>query len=70
MGGCHMSDKLTPTLSFDDEPTEIRFAVDVDIVIDIMNGKHVFFNFDPLEWVIVLGGVSLIIFALGKSGLI
>jgi hypothetical protein len=65
-----MSDKHIPTQSSDDEPTELRPAADADIVIDITNGKHVSFNLDPLEWVIVLGGVSLIIFALGKSGLI
>lgn len=65
-----MSDKLTPTEPSESEDSRIAPASDADIVIDITNGKHVSFNLDPLEWVIVLGGISVIIVALGKSGLV
>lgn len=65
-----MSNKSTPTESSDEEDVTTPVLPDSDIIIDISNGKHIQFNLDPVEWVIVLLGVSAIIWALGNSGLV
>lgn len=65
-----MSDKHIPTEPSESNDSSIEPVADADIVIDITNGKHVSFNLDPVEWVIFLGGISVIIYALGKSGLV
>lgn len=66
-----MSDAQTPTPPSDEsESVGISAKSDSDIVIDITNGKHIQFNLDPVEWVIVLSGFALIIWVFGHSGLV
>ena len=67
MEGSHMSDKPTQTTPSEEEETPPPGS---DIVVDITNGKKVHFNLDPVEWIILFCGLSLVIWALGNSGLV
>lgn len=63
-----MPTKSTQTKASDEEETPLH--PESDIVVDITNGKKVHFNLDPVEWIILFCGVSLVIWALGNSGLV
>lgn len=64
-----MSTKPTQAPPSEDE-VETEPVPDSDIIVDITNGKKVHFNLDPLEWLILFGGLSLLIWTLGNSGLL
>ena len=64
-----MSTKPTQAPPSEDE-VETAPVPDSDIIVDITNGKKVHFNLDPLEWLILFGGLSLLIWTLGNSGLL
>lgn len=65
-----MSEEQTPAQPSKDDSTNEALKSGADIIVDITNGKKVHFNLDPLEWCILLGGISLIIWVVGNSGLV